>query len=157
MWETNSALAGDDSQACYGHRSGSQLESWRTMKTIERRKQNRLALHWRLSLSGGTIGTIETITENLSGHGFYCILEKPLVPGDIIDCDITVPQYGPAHQGGIGSIACQAEVVRVETRGAEPGFGVACRILDFNLNKKSRFPNDRGNGGSFNDWPAVPG
>ena len=151
MLKINSALAGDYSQACYGQRSGNQLESWRTVKTIERRKQNRLPLHWRLSLSGGAIGTIETITENLSGHGFYCILEKPLVPGDVIDCDITVPRYGQAQPGGIGSIVCQAEVVRVETRGAEPGFGVACRILDFNLNKKSRFPNDSSNGGSFND------
>ena len=78
------------------------------------------------------IGTVETRTENLSSRGFYCFLETPLVPGDVVSCDITIPNYGAPGQGG-SMILCQAEVIRVEAVGADPRFGVACRILDFML------------------------
>ena len=117
------------------------------MQIMERRKHRRLALHWRVRLSGETIGTIETRTENLNSRGFYCILETPLVPGDIIDCDLTVPNYSPSNMSGIGSLVCQVEVVRVETRGAEPGFGVACRIVDFTVGPNQGYSRS----GSFND------
>jgi hypothetical protein len=130
-----------------GASSGSSIEVWQTMQIMERRKHRRLALHWRVRLSGETIGTIETLTENLNSRGFYCILETPLVPGDIIDCNLTVPNYSPANVGGIGSLVCQAEVVRVETRGTEPGFGVACRIVDFTVAPAQ----GHSRSGSFND------
>ena len=81
------------------------------------------------------MGPVETRTENLSSRGFYCILETPLVPGDIVKCDITIPNYS-APDRGISSITCDAEVIRVEAVGTEPGFGVACRILDFTLGKQ---------------------
>ena len=103
------------------------------MQTMERRKTNRVALHWSLRLSSGAIGTIETRTENIGSQGFYCILAHPLVPGDPLDCELSIPNYGPA--GAARSIVCKGEVVRVESRGAEPGFGVGCRILDFTLTK----------------------
>ena len=112
------------------------------MQTTERRKTSRLGLCWHLRLSGGTIGNIETRTENISSRGFYCILKYPLVPGDSLDCQLSIPNYGPGWV--TRSILCKAEVVRVEARGAEPGFGVGCRILDFTLATKL-------NGGPFSD------
>lgn len=106
------------------------------MTTSERRLCRRLSLHWRLRLSSTAIGIVETRTENLSSRGFYCLLETPLVPGDVVTCDITIPNYN-APDRGISSIACQAEVVRVEAVGTDSNFGVACRILDFTLDKHS--------------------
>ena len=91
-------------------------------------------LQWRLRLWSAALGTVETRTENLSSRGFYCILQTPPVPGDIVNCDIAIPNYS-APDRGISSIACQAEVIRVEAMGTDPGFGVACRILDFTLGK----------------------
>ena len=102
------------------------------MPNAERRLYRRLALHWRLRLSSAVIGTVETRTENLSSRGFYCFLEAPLVPGDVVSCDIAIPNYGTQERGA-STIVCQAEVIRVEAVGTEPGFGVACRILDFTL------------------------
>jgi len=101
------------------------------MQTIERRKTNRVGLRWHLRLSGGTIGAIQTRTENISNLGFYCILSHPLIPGEALDCELSIPNYGSL--GVSRSIVCKAEVVRVESRGAQPGFGVGCRILDFTL------------------------
>ena len=126
---------------------GNQEEFSQTMQIVERRKQRRLALCWHIRLSSPTRGTIETKSENLSSRGFYCVLEDPLVPGNMLDCILTVPKYGATGLGTIGSIECQVEVVRVEARGAETGFGVACRILDFKLGTNR----DTFNGGSFND------
>ena len=105
------------------------------MQILERRKQRRLALRWHLSVSGNPPGTSRTTTENLSARGFYCILDSSPTPGTVLDCHLTVPNYGALGSASKRSIVCQAEVVRVETRGAGPGFGVACRILDFKFAK----------------------
>lgn len=102
------------------------------MPYTERRLHRRLGLRWRLRLSSAAIGSVETRTENLSSRGFYCLMEAPPMPGEVINCDITVPNYG-AFDRGASLIVCQAEVVRVEAVGTESGFGVACRILDFTL------------------------
>jgi hypothetical protein len=114
--------------------SGNSADFRQTMTNTERRLCRRLSLQWRLRLWSAVIGTVETRTENLSSRGFYCILDTPPVPGDIVTCDIAIPNYS-APGRGISSIACQAEVIRVEAMGTEPGFGVACRILDFTLGK----------------------
>ena len=107
-----------------------------TMTNTERRLCRRLSLHWRLRLSSPGIGTVETRTENLSSRGFYCFLESPLVPGQVITCDIKIPNYSTPDRE-VSSIVCQAEVIRVEAVGSTPGFGVACRIVDFTLDKNT--------------------
>ncbi len=114
------------------HPAGTSSDFRESMPNTERRLYRRLGLRWRLRLSSAAIGTVETRTENLSSRGFYCILESPLVPGDVVSCDITIPNYGAPDRGS-SMIVCQAEVIRVEAVGADPGFGVACRILDFSL------------------------
>ena len=105
------------------------------MQIRERRKQRRLPLHWPIRVSSNPLGTLKTKTENLSAQGFYCFLDTSPTPGAILECHLTVPNYGPTDSAAIRSIRCQAEVVRLEARGTEPGFGVACRILDFKLAK----------------------
>ena len=103
------------------------------MQILERRKQRRLPLHWPLRVSGNPMGTLKTKTENLSAQGFYCFLESSPLPGAILECKLTVPNYGSIDSEALRSIVCQAEVVRLEARGIEAGFGVGCRILDFKL------------------------
>ncbi len=111
------------------------------MTNTERRLCRRLSLHWRLRLSSVGIGTVETRTENLSSRGFYCFLESPLVPGEVITCDIAIPNYSTPDRE-VSTIVCQAEVIRVEAAGAAPGFGIACRILDFTLDKQTFYFHD---------------
>jgi hypothetical protein len=106
------------------------------MANTERRLSRRLSLRWRVKLSSPAIGILETRTENLSSRGFYCFLETPLVPGEVITCAITIPNYTTADREGL-AILCQAEVIRVEALGPNPGFGVACRILDFTLDRRT--------------------
>ena len=107
------------------------------MKSTERRKERRLGLRWPIRLSSHVIGQVETKTENLSSGGFYCILENPLAPGERIDCDVTVPGDVRGNRDGIaGMLRCQAEVLRVEALGMDPGYGVACKILDFTFTKQ---------------------
>lgn len=114
------------------HPLGAASDFRESMPNTERRLYRRLGLRWRLRLSSTAIGTVETRTENLSSRGFYCFTEAPLVPGEVVNCDITIPNYGASDRGA-SLIVCQAEVIRVEAVGTDPGFGVACRILDFTL------------------------
>jgi hypothetical protein len=101
------------------------------MQPVERRKYRRFAFRWRIRISG----TIDSTTENLNSRGFYCILEEPLVEGDVVECELTIPSEGPTAFGGFGSLVCQAEVLRIEDRAPELGFGIAFRILDFTITK----------------------
>jgi hypothetical protein len=119
-----------------GEDSSNQAEFRKTMQTIERRTQRRLALRWLVRLSGDRIGTIEAWTQNLSASSFYCIVDNPFAPGERIDCGLTVPGRGRGNPTSIGSIACQAEVMRVEALGAGQGFGIAFRIIDFTFSLK---------------------
>jgi hypothetical protein len=111
-------------------------EFWKTMQIIERRTQRRLALRWPVRLSRDGIGTVEGWTKNLSASSFYCIVDNPFPPGERIDCGLIVPGRGGRNPASIGSIQCQAEVIRVEALGAGQGFGIACRIIDFNFSHK---------------------
>lgn len=105
------------------------------MQIHERRKQRRLPLRWPIRVSAKPLGTARTNTENLSAQGFFCILESSPPLGTILECNLTVPNYSPTSPDALRSIQCQAEVVRLEARGNETGFGVGCRILDFKLAK----------------------
>jgi len=104
-----------------------------TMPTTERRAYRRLDLRWPLRLSGRTLGSVETWTENLSASGFYCVLEDPPAIGEKIECDLNIPNSG--YQRTVGAISCQAEVIRIDVRNT-PGFGVACKIVDFKYMRK---------------------
>ena len=125
-----------DENVAVDQESGRLADFRSTMTNSERRLCRRLSLHWRLRLSNAALGTVETRTENLSSRGFYCFLETPPVPGDVFTCNITIPNYSTLDRG-ISSIACQAEVIRVEAVGSDPNFGVACRILNFTLDKSA--------------------
>jgi len=103
------------------------------MQTLDRRRYRRLALRWPVRLSGRSLGSVETSTENLSASGFYCVLEDPPALGEKLECDLNIPNTG--YQRTVAGILCQAEVVRIDVGGAL-GFGVACKIIDFKYMRK---------------------
>ena len=101
------------------------------MRIVERRKQTRLPLHWVVYLSSGFSGEIETNTVNLGVGGFYCILPTAFTVGEVFKCDIALPAYGRGSSQR--TLHGRGEVVRVETRGNEAGFGVAFRFMELCL------------------------
>ena len=103
------------------------------MPLTDRRTYRRLALRWPVRLSGTTLGSVQAWTENLSASGFYCVLESPPAVGEKLECDLNVPSSG--YQRTVGAILCQAEVIRIDVRNT-PGFGVACKIVDFRYMRK---------------------
>jgi hypothetical protein len=105
------------------------------MMRTERRLSRRLSLRWRLRLSGASIGIVETKTENLSSRGFYCYLESPVVPGEVVTCTISMPSYSASNRL-VCSLVCQAEVIRIEAVGPTHGFGVAWRIIDYTVERR---------------------
>jgi hypothetical protein len=101
---------------------------------IERRKRSRVSLHWTLHLSRAEVEpSVRTRTENVSCDGFYCVSTEPFAPGERLQFELVLPAgqfgYSDAHLRLQG----RAEVLRVETKGLEAGFGLGCRIEDYAL------------------------
>lgn len=102
----------------------------------ERRRSNRLKLRFAVSLSRPDHQRVNAETDDLSISGFYCNSAEPFSPGERLECEIRIPEGASGSGNGIGgpspsqplTLHCQVQVVRVEIRGLEPGFGVACRI-----------------------------
>lgn len=104
----------------------------------DRRKRTRAPLHWPLILvfqGGGE--TIETVTENLSSSGFYCLSPKPLLPGETVVCTLKAPTYDPKGDRRTISLECKAVALRSETA-VDGLFGIACRIEDYHLVPQAR-------------------
>jgi hypothetical protein len=102
--------------------------------TTERRKQERLGLRMPVRFSGvDPSAAVSCFTENISSDGFYCICSEPLVPGERREVHLLLPahSYGRAEAGV--DIKCQARVVRIDSLGSGPGFGVACQIEKYTL------------------------
>jgi hypothetical protein len=99
----------------------------------DRRQRRRTPVRWSLALlrnSGSP--AIETVTDNLSSAGFYCLSPAPLTPGETLHCVLRVPAYDPGDQERHISLECAAVEVRAEA--APDGyFGVACRIVEYQL------------------------
>ena len=93
----------------------------------DRRRYPRLSHKWGIRLrqiDGQASARAET--DNLSDNGMYCISDEPFSPGDRLECEFFAP--------GTGSSAAEivfrrrAIVVRLEVRGVERGFGIACEF-----------------------------
>ena len=101
----------------------------------ERRKRIRMQIHWPvLLIQQGTMGVLETVTENLSSDGFYCHSIVPLTSGQLIGCTLRVPAHHPTNSGEMLSLECKVRVVRVESLDGPGSYGIGCRIEDY------RFP-----------------
>lgn len=107
----------------------------------ERRKSQRVALHWTLYLAcAGTGHPVCTKTTNISSDGFYCYLDRTVSPGDQFECDIVVPTHDQRDPRDVVYLHCRAQAVRVEKIDTGPHFGLACRIEDYCLMRGSDQP-----------------
>ncbi len=76
--------------------------------------------------------SIETVTQNLSSSGFYCLCPQPLMPGETVVGTLRLPAYDPKKEDRIISLECKSLVLRAEA--AQDGlFGIACRIEDYHV------------------------
>ncbi len=98
----------------------------------ERRRTSRAALNWTIYITcGGLKHPLRTKTRDISSDGFYCFLNKPLKPGERIECDIVMPTHDMRDTADVAHLHCRARVVRIEQTEEEGEFGVACRIEDY--------------------------
>lgn len=103
--------------------------------TPERRKRIRTRVHWPvLFFREETADELQTVTQDLSGSGFYCLSRAPLRCGDSLLCALTVPTYEPGDPDHTVALECRVRVVRSERVSEQGGFGIACQIEDY------RFP-----------------
>jgi hypothetical protein len=107
----------------------------------ERRKYPRVPLHWTLNLACIHFShPFRTITRDISRDGFYCLLDQPLVPGELVECDIVVPAHRSQDPDDVVHLRCHARVVRVEEIAAGIAFGVACRMEDYRVTRGAPHP-----------------
>ena len=100
--------------------------------TIERRRRVRAQVHWPLCFSRpGTAEMVRTITQDLSSHGFYCIVNAGFVPGEMRECTLVVPTHHPNGGRPALPVLCKVRVIRVEVLGESGLWGVGCQIEDY--------------------------
>ena len=96
--------------------------------TSERRLHARACSAYALRLRRpGDQAGIETSTVNISSGGFYCISPLPFSPGELLECELVIPATAPNRDSDL-TAQRRVLVVRLEVRGLEEGFGLACRF-----------------------------
>jgi hypothetical protein len=102
---------------------------------LERRKRVRTRVHWRvLFFRDGSTEAIESLTQNLSSSGFYCLSRSSFSCGDSLICALEIPTHDPSGTERSLALECQIRVLRAETVDEKGIFGIACQIEDY------RFP-----------------
>ena len=98
----------------------------------DRRRRKRVALHWPVRLfRQPEQPSVESITENLSSEGLYCITREPFRLGERLQCEIVLPgEFLGSSEPSI-RLQCHVTVMRVEH--LDRGFGVGCHIEDYTL------------------------
>ena len=99
--------------------------------TADRRRRSRVGLHYAVRLSRPDQRTsVDTETDNLSSIGFYCTSDEPFSPGEQLNCEVAIPVNDIGYDSTNLVLHRRVKVVRVEIKGLEPGFGVACEFDD---------------------------
>jgi hypothetical protein len=114
--------------------AGSSVETPGLLATGERRRSRRVPLRLTLYLGCNGAGhPLRTQTRNISSDGFYCLVDRPVKPGDSFSCDILIPTHASQDPDDVVYLRCNAHAARVESLGDGAGFGLACRIEDYRL------------------------
>jgi hypothetical protein len=101
----------------------------------ERRRRPRAALQWRIHIyRSGHSDPLVSTSKNISSQGFYCLAQESCEPGECLECSIFIP----TQQAGEDTLRlkCSARVLRVEPA-PNAGFGLACQIEDYTLERLS--------------------
>ena len=105
---------------------------------VDRRRRRRMSLALPVVLiRPGTQAPIETLTENVSSDGFYCLSEQEFWPDEILNCEMCLPgdQVSSVPEHGL-RVNCEVRVVRVVSRGLQ-GFGVACHLDKYTVSRSA--------------------
>jgi hypothetical protein len=96
----------------------------------DRRKRKRVALHWAVRLFRQSEGpSVESITENLSSEGLFCITSEAFKPGERLRCEIVIP----ATLGLEAPVVLECHVTVRRAEYLDRGFGLGCHIEDYTL------------------------
>jgi hypothetical protein len=107
---------------------------------LDRRSRPRLRLALPLALfRPGKADRIDVTTEDVSCDSLSFVSDRPFSPDDRLECELLVP--GDAMSSVPEDdlcLRCGVRVVRVEERGPQLGFGVACRMEDYTISRSAR-------------------
>lgn len=99
----------------------------------ERRKRVRTPVRLPIYFFGSEHRpAVETVTQNLSSGGFYCLSPVPFPVNEVSFCYIRIPIYQPDRTEQVLILKCRLRVVRIELRG-DSQYGVGCEIEDYLL------------------------
>ena len=105
----------------------------------ERRKKPRYALRCRVLFFQQTLEPVaESVTENLSTSGFYCLSLTPLRIGESLTCLLKMPSHDSANDESL-LLECLVRVVRMEDPNDEGSFGIGCQIESYHACPAERF------------------
>lgn len=103
----------------------------------ERRSRPRVNLSLPLVLiRPGDEARIETQTGNVTCDSFYCVSDRPLSPGEVIECELFIEgeSVSSVPQDDL-RLSCRARVIRVVPRPSQDGFDVACRLEEYSISR----------------------
>ena len=108
--------------------------------STNRRDRLRLQLACRLRLRRpGRLETVATYTEDVSCEGFFFTSEHVFSLSEDLECELCIGCDAPDTLSEIGILVMgTAEVVRVESAGAERTFGIACRLKAYTVQVLNR-------------------
>ena len=99
---------------------------------LERRKRVRAKVHWHVLLFRDGAGeAIESLTQDLSSTGFYCLSPTPFASGDCLICALEVPMHDPTGSECALALQCRVRIVRSESLADRELCGIACQIEDY--------------------------
>lgn len=102
----------------------------------ERRGKIRFPLECPVTLAAETGGgEISGRTVNISSSGFQAVVDRPIPPGEVVVCTLTLGAPAPGRI--LPDLLCKAVVVRSEEK-PDGSFGLACRIQDYILSPRGR-------------------
>jgi hypothetical protein len=91
------------------------------------RKRKRVPVHWPVRLwRQRETAPIESITENLSSEGLYCITEEPFNTGERLQYEIVIPGESLGSSEPFLRLQCHVTVKQVEH--VHRGFGLGCLL-----------------------------
>ncbi len=100
----------------------------------DRRKRVRMSVRWSVLFFRDQVSeAVESVTENLSSSGFYCLSRTPLAPGESAICALSAPAHDPLCKEHTLRLECRVRVVRTESAATEGLYGIACQIDDYHL------------------------
>jgi hypothetical protein len=110
------------------------------VQPLERRSSVRTKVHWPVLLRYRSSESVESVTENLSKQGFYCLSQVPIPPDEPLLCWLILPTHDPTGKRTSVVLECDVRVVRSDPGVRDGLFGLACRIDDYRLAHRDVLP-----------------